>query len=159
MSLWNDKCPESDVYLVSSGVGVWGANSVNTPTVVHDAGLDWETWDDEALVAQSPMRWKTLLSAERTPTAHMTMGLGEIPPGEQLLRHRHAEAETYYILAGRGEMHIDDEVWMVDAGAAVFIPGNAHHALHNAGDVPLRFLYAFAVNSFGDVEYQFDGEI
>lgn len=131
---------------------------MRTPMVVHEAGLDWETWDDETLVVQSPIRWKTLLSGERTPTGDMTMGLGEIPPGEQLLQHRHAEAETYYILAGRGEMYMENETWTVDAGTAVFIPGNAQHALRNVGDVSLRFLYVFAVDSFDEVVYHFDTE-
>lgn len=131
---------------------------MSTATVVEVAGLDWETWDDGALVAKSAIRWKTLFSSERTPTEEMTMGVGEIPPGEALLRHHHAEEETYYILAGSGEMQIDDETWMVDAGTAVFIPGNARHALYNAGDVPLQFLYVFAVDSFDEIVYHFEGE-
>jgi oxalate decarboxylase/phosphoglucose isomerase-like protein (cupin superfamily) len=44
----------------------------------------------------------------------------------------------------------------VEAGSAVFIPGNAFHSLANMGASELRFAYVFAADSFEEIEYVFD---
>jgi quercetin dioxygenase-like cupin family protein len=40
-------------------------------------------------------------------------------------------------------------------GSAVFIPGGAEHGVRNTGAGILRLLYAFAADSFAEVEYEF----
>ena len=43
----------------------------------------------------------------------------------------------------------------MSAGTAVAIPGDVEHGIRNTGPIPLRFFYAFAVDSFDDVVYRF----
>ena len=38
---------------------------------------------------------------------------------------------------------------------AIFIPGDAEHAIRNTGDGVLRVFYAFATDRFSDVVYRF----
>ena len=64
-------------------------------------------------------------------------------------------AGIYYVLEGSGIVTLDGVEHPVTAGAAVFIPGDCAHGIRNDGAWPLRFLYAFAVDSFGEVEYRF----
>lgn len=101
--------------------------------------------------------WRTLLSADRTPTEGITMGTAEIPPGAPTAgaRHRHPVAEVYYITAGTGLVHIDDQAHAVEAGTTLFIPSNAWHYVTNVGTDPLRVLYVFPVDSFDDVVYEY----
>ena len=127
------------------------ANS--NPVILQEAGCE-EGWDDEQ---HGRVQWRTLFSAERTPTEALTAGVAEIGPGDQLKVHRHAPAELYYLLAGEGVVTIEGMEYPVRTNTAVFIPGNAPHGLRNTGQTTLRFFYVLAVNSFGEVEYIFPG--
>ena len=71
--------------------------------------------------------WRTLISADRTPTAGLVLGVAEIPAGddEPTRRHRHAPPETYFVLNGRGIVTIDDADHSLRPGSAVFVPSNA----------------------------------
>jgi quercetin dioxygenase-like cupin family protein len=123
------------------------------PVILPETGCE-EGWDDEL---RGRVRWRALFSAGRTPTEAMTAGVAEIMPGDQLKVHRHAPPELYYLLAGQGVVTIDGVDYPVEAGTAVFIPGNAAHGLRNTGQTTLRLFYVFAVNSFSEVEYIFPG--
>ena len=116
---------------------------------------EWESWTDEDLRRLSPIFWRTLISADKTDSYGLTMGLCEIPPGARLIRHRHPEEEVYYILAGEGHMEIDQETRIISSGMAIFIPGNAEHALTNKDVFPLRFVYIFPADSFQQIQYTF----
>src|SRR3954454_8082312 len=64
-----------------------------------------------------------------------------IQPGQRSLRH-HLEgaSEVYYLLTGRGIMHVDDETREVRAGDALLIPAGAVQFLENTGEEPLTIL-------------------
>ena len=126
------------------------------PVVVDQAALDWEGWDDPAVAARSPVRWKLLVSADRVPSGGLVTGVAEIAPGGVLLRHHHEPEETYYVVSGRGHVEIEDARTEVGPGTAVFIPPEARHALHCTGAEPLVFVFAFARDRFDDVVYHFD---
>jgi hypothetical protein len=113
------------------------------------------------------LHWKTLISGDRTPTCQITQGVAELlpapcdpPPGvvaDPLMVHHHAHAETYYVLAGEGVLWIAGAEFRLAPGVSAFIPGGAHHATWATGEEPLRILYTFAADSFGDVRYEFPG--
>jgi mannose-6-phosphate isomerase-like protein (cupin superfamily) len=71
----------------------------------------------------------------RYSLAHAT-----VRPGEKTKPHRLRTAEVYYILTGRGLMHIDDEVSQVSRDCAVYIlPGSTQY-IENIGAGDLVFL-------------------
>ena len=45
----------------------------------------------------------------------------------------------------------------VEAGSAVFVPGEVEHGITNTGSGLLRFFYIFDVDAFTDVRYGFPG--
>jgi mannose-6-phosphate isomerase-like protein (cupin superfamily) len=64
-----------------------------------------------------------------------------IQPGERSIRHHLVGAsEVYYLLSGRGRMHIGEETREVSAGDALLIPPDAVQYLENCGEAPLAFL-------------------
>jgi mannose-6-phosphate isomerase-like protein (cupin superfamily) len=64
-----------------------------------------------------------------------------IPAGGRSIRHHLVgSSEVYYILSGRGLMHIDDETREVGPGDALLIPPAAIQYLENTGDQDLVFL-------------------
>lgn len=60
--------------------------------------------------------------------------------GQTSALHSLTTSEVYYILSGVGEMHIDDETQLVEAGDAVYIPPNAKQFIYNCGTEPLIFI-------------------
>ncbi len=73
--------------------------------------------------------------AFRYSLAHAT-----VKPGESSLNHRLKTSEVYYILEGKGRMHVDKEAQEVRAGQAVYIPPGAVQKIENTGDRDLKFL-------------------
>jgi mannose-6-phosphate isomerase-like protein (cupin superfamily) len=63
-----------------------------------------------------------------------------VEPGQTSLRHRLGISEVYYILAGEGHMHINDEIAPVGPGQAIYIPPHAVQCIYNSGSVDLCFL-------------------
>lgn len=124
------------------------------PFVSHEGDAALERWEGEAA---RYLHWRTLLSADRTPTEALTLGVAELAPGEAkgFRPHRHAPHEAYYVLSGEGVVVLDGEEHPVRAGSVVFVPGGTSHGACNRGSEPLRILYVFAVDSFTDVKYEF----
>ena len=61
--------------------------------------------------------------------------------GEKSLPHiLHGRSEVYFILSGKGEVHIDEETQVMEIGDTVFIPAGARQWIENMGEVELVFL-------------------
>ncbi len=125
-----------------------------TKVVVHESDCEVEDWSDSG---RRGVSWRTLISADRTPTDSLTVGVAEIRPGapDELHLHSHEPAEAYYILQGTGVVSIDGELHDIREGTAIFVPSDAVHAVGNTGSDVLRLLYVFGVDSFDDVKYVF----
>ncbi len=64
-----------------------------------------------------------------------------VPEGDGHDFHVHPEMhEILYILKGRAEQWIEDEMQFLEAGDSVYIDANVVHATFNAGDGELEFL-------------------
>ena len=63
-----------------------------------------------------------------------------IRPGNTSSPHKLKTSEVYYIMAGRGIMHINDESEEVLPGTAVYIPPDAIQFIHNPEKDDLVFL-------------------
>lgn len=128
------------------------------PLFIRDAELEWEGWGQDQKEARGNVIWKTLFSRGKTASDALTAGIAVVPPDGYLSPHRHSPPEIYYILDGEGVIEIEKESRRVGAGTAIFIPGNARHGISNPTTKELRFLYAFAVDSFDEVVYLFESE-
>ena len=133
----------------------WPMNT-RKPAIVDQATLDWETWQDTTLASRSPIRWKLLITGERTDSSGLVTGIAQLPPGAQLVPHHHEPEETYYVVSGRGEMEIDDHTTPVGPGCAIHIPANARHALRCTSSEPLFFVFSFARDRFDEITYHYD---
>ncbi|PNS18382.1 hypothetical protein CAC42_6199 [Sphaceloma murrayae] len=101
--------------------------------------------------------WRTLISRGRTPTDSLTVGKATLPPLKGLLcPHRHAQAEVYHILSGKGLVTLGNDEHIVAAGDVVYIPGDERHGIRNSSDKEeLAWMYYFACDGFEDVKYRF----
>ncbi|KPI39156.1 uncharacterized protein AB675_4640 [Cyphellophora attinorum] len=129
-----------------------------SPVVLHAGdieALETETFSHEQ---DAHVSWKTLISSPKTSTESLTVGIATCPPKRgSLPRHRHAQAECYHIISGKGVVVIDGEEHSVGAGSVVYIPGLAGHSVRNEHPVEeLKWFYVFNANSFADIKYVFD---
>lgn len=124
------------------------------PFVIHEEECPFEPAHGPT---REVLRWRTLLSADRTPTDSLTVGVAELAPGrsQEFRPHRHAQAEVYYILSGEGTVAIAGKEHRVRPGTTLFIPGNFEHGATNTGTEPLRLLYVFPADSFDQIRYEF----
>jgi len=123
--------------------------------IVQEQEQAWKSWKDKDLQKLSPIMWKRLISAERTDSYGIVLGVCKIPAGKALVNHCHPKEEVYFILTGQGIVEIDGVATPVSDGAAVFIPNNSEHSLKNAGTEQLKFLYAFPADTLEGLTYTF----
>jgi len=71
----------------------------------------------------------------RYSLAHATL-----KPGASSVKHRLKTSEVYYLLKGRGRLHIGAESAIVYAGQAVYIPPGSVQYIENTGKTRLEFL-------------------
>ena len=122
------------------------------PLVISERDVARDSWDD---TTKGVLGFRTLFSAGTTATQALTAGVADLKAGDWLGLHRHTPAEIYYIVQGHGTVTLDGADYPASAGTAVYIPGGTEHGIRNTGPTPLRFFYAFAVDSFDDVTYRF----
>lgn len=118
---------------------------------IDSTTLPHQTWDDPA---KGTLSWQSLFSRGVTDTDSLTCGIATIRKGEHFAAHRHAHAEVYFGLEGRGTVVVDGQPHELSPGVALFIPGNAEHGIPQA-DETLRWFYTFAADSFDEILYRF----
>ena len=85
-----------------AGTGRGWLMNTPKPLIVDQAALDWEGWRHATLASESAVRWKLLISGERTASRGLVTGVAQLAPGARLLLHHHEPEETYYIVSGQG---------------------------------------------------------
>jgi len=118
---------------------------VDVGTLVPEGGAD---------PAFGTVTWRTLICADRTPSAGMVLGVAEFGPYGTLKPHRHAKAEFYLGLSGDGTVMIDGIAHRIGQGVAIYLESEVEHGV-TAGPGGLSFAYGFATDRFSEVEYRF----
>ena len=63
-----------------------------------------------------------------------------VMPGKRSKIHKMKTSEIYYILDGKGILHIDDEVFTVSKDHAIYIPPHSKQFIENTGNEELKIL-------------------
>ena len=100
--------------------------------------------DRELITALDDTRVREILNPKhesRPLTLTYSLAHATIQPGERSLPHKfHEASEVYYILKGKGLMHIDDETAEVSPGDTIYIPPPSVQWIENIGSDDLEFL-------------------
>lgn len=97
--------------------------------------------DCEEFIASDGCRLRELLHGKNDPVdLPYSIALARVEAGGRTYRHRLDRTEVYYILSGRGRLHVDDEQREVSTGEAILVPPGARQWLENTGETDLRFL-------------------
>ena len=108
-------------------------------------------WDEDP--SEPGVRWRNLVSAGRTPSHGVNVGVFEVLPGAELTPHHHGPQEVYYVVSGRAEIYRDGAWAPLERGDVAYIPGGAVHGVRNRGDEAITLVWAFPVDSYDDIEY------
>lgn len=93
------------------------------------------------IVAGDNTRLRELFNPLKDPLElRYSLAHARVHPGVTTRLHRLKHSEVYYVLAGEGEMAIDDERLRVTPGCAVYIPPGVAQQITNVGEEELVFL-------------------
>ena len=97
--------------------------------------------DSKEIIAGDGSILRELLHPEKADLQiRYSLAYVKVPPGQITKNHRLKTSEVYYIMAGHGLMHIDEECFEVSPECAVYIPPGATQYIENTSDSDLKFL-------------------
>src|SRR5437660_956915 len=103
-----------------------------------------------------PARWETLPShvypsgavlrgfneALNLTSGLLRMSVARLLPGQDIDHHRHyTMSEIYYLMRGRSQVRVDDEVFEVEANTGVFFPPEPMRSVANHSDEEAWWLF------------------
>ncbi len=74
------------------------------------------------------------------------LAIANLAPGKEIEAHVDPMEEIYFVLAGSGKMHVDEDNQQVGLGDAPWIPPGASHSLLNNGEEDLLILVVASPN-------------
>lgn len=97
--------------------------------------------DCEELIAGDDSILREILHPDKADLQlHYSLAHAKVPVGQATKPHRLKSSEVYYIIAGHGLMHIDEESFEVGPDCAVSIRPHSKQYIENTSDSDLLFL-------------------
>ncbi|RKL61842.1 cupin domain-containing protein [Thermoanaerobacteraceae bacterium SP2] len=81
---------------------------------------------------------------------NFVMGYVTIYPGGSVPLHSHEQEEVYFIVSGKGIMHVNDERENVESGNYIYIHPNSTHMLENTSNENMIMVFCYAPKSVVD---------
>lgn len=128
------------------------ADERESTVLANEGEYDWE-YDPPGEGRDAPVRWRTLIAADRTPSSDLSFGTFEVPPGAELAPHHHHPQEVYYVTAGAAEVFADGTWRPLLRGDVAYFPGDAVHGVRNHGAETCVIVWAFPTDTFDEIEY------
>ena len=93
------------------------------------------------LVNQS---WSKMVISEKTVSGNRgSLGYSVFRPGTKLDSVSHETEEMAYVIAGKGELQLEDGVVVFEANDAIFIPPHTWHSVVNTGETDVVMIFGF----------------
>jgi quercetin dioxygenase-like cupin family protein len=107
-------------------------------------------------IAETPLpngSWnKMALNRETVPGIASSLGYSVFKPGTVLQMVSHEVEEVAFVIAGRGEIRLDDGAVSFAAGQGLHIPPRVWHAVANTGDEDVIMVFGFPYPAFPPTE-------
>ncbi len=98
-----------------------------TPYVLH--------WHEGELLSDSQGRTTNITVSPATGSTDLSFWTTEIPPGSDILVHRHDRTEEIlFVHKGSGTVLVGDERIKVQEGSTIYVPRGTYHGLENDSD-------------------------
>ena len=86
---------------------------------------------------------RMLVTGERVGENSSSIGFSVFKPGSATTSVSHETEEVAYVVAGAGELRLDDGAVAFRAGDALHIPSGVWHAVANTGDEDVVMVFGF----------------
>jgi quercetin dioxygenase-like cupin family protein len=86
---------------------------------------------------------RMLVTAGRVGSNTSSLGYSVFTPGTVLAPVSHETEEVAYVVAGHGELRLDEGAVAFAEGDALHIPANTWHAVANTGDADVVMVFGF----------------
>ncbi|MGI8968503.1 MAG: cupin domain-containing protein [Chloroflexota bacterium] len=88
--------------------------------------------------------WSRMLVTDKSSTGNRSsLGYSVFTPKTELPPVAHETEEVAYVVAGAGELRLDDEIVQFKRGDALLIPPGVWHAVVNTGDEDVVMVFGF----------------
>ena len=95
---------------------------------------------------------RMLVTEERVGGNRSSLGYSVFTPGTELTPVRHETEEVAYVVAGSGELRLDETTVPFGAGDALHIPAGLWHAVANTGGEDVVMVFGFPHPSYPPTE-------
>ena len=95
---------------------------------------------------------RMLVTVGRVDGNAASLGYSVFTPGTVLSPVRHETEEVAYVVAGSGELRLDDETVPFREGDALHIPAGTWHAVANTGDSEVVMVFGFPHRDYPPTE-------
>ena len=85
---------------------------------------------------------RVILTGERVGSAS-ALGFSSFAPGSETAMLAHETEELAYVLAGSGQLRLDDDDVPYGPGSALYIPAGVWHAVVNTGPEAVAMVFCF----------------
>lgn len=93
------------------------------------------------ITANDGCRLKELLHPDNDPVdLPCSFAVARLEPGKSTYRHYLKQTEVYFVLEGRGSLHVGTAVRTLNKGAIAVVPPQAEQWLQNTGQSTLEFI-------------------
>jgi mannose-6-phosphate isomerase-like protein (cupin superfamily) len=97
--------------------------------------------DSEPFITLDGSTIREIVHPDTSRSIGQSLAEASLDPGQATLEHRHIKSEEiYYIISGKGLMHLGSEVANMKKNDAVVIPPGTSHYIENCGNVELVLL-------------------
>lgn len=108
----------------------------------HDVPVEGGLRSDEGWV---DMRVQFLVDALGAGSEDLLLGWTVLPPGARHDRHRHPNADEFFIvLSGQGQVYTDEEDQPAQEGDVVFTRRGHWHGFNNTGDEDVTLVWGWS---------------
>jgi len=97
--------------------------------------------DCDEFIAGDLIRLREILHPDKLGIdIHYSLAHATLPPGRTSQPHYLYSSEVYYIISGKGIMHINSQIEQVEEGSTIYIPPKSIQFIENTGSQDLVFL-------------------
>lgn len=111
---------------------------------------------ERTVMGWGELNWK--ITGQSMAGAEMTFGTCRIFPGERNPLHSHPNCEELlYVVSGRCEHRLGEEMVVLEQGDTIRIPRNVRHYARALGDQPLFVLIVFSSGERRAIDHEGGG--